>query len=125
MRLLAAILLLATATAHADPWVYEFEFDFSTPRFVDRLLAEGCGKVVNVNLVSAYAVDPRPGWEVSCGNNRPFYNHFLGRDCFKPLPRLVIECGWRHFSSPADGNEITYDAFAVRGRFEFKLGGRR
>lgn len=108
----------------AAPWVYEFELGALLPT-ADRLLNEKhCTSVVPVEYVKWYATDPRPGWTVACGNKQPVYNHFLGRRCAKPLPKLIIECGWRHFSSPNDRHEISYDAIAVRGRFAFGKGGR-
>jgi hypothetical protein len=115
--ILAAALLLGSPALAADKWVYEFELGFPLVRSTDSLLLTSCTKVVAVENVQAYALDPRPGWEHSCGNNSPVYNHFLGRRCGKLLPRLVMECGWRHFSSPDDRHEIEYDAIVVRGRF--------
>jgi hypothetical protein len=116
-----AILLLGAGVARCAragdaPWFYEFEFGYLMPSS-DRLLTAACTKVVPAQFVAWYAVDPRPGWEMSCGNRQPVFNHFVGRECFKPLPKLVFHCGWRHFSSPNDREEISYDALSIRGRF--------
>ena len=115
----ATLLLLISFPAFAEGrWVYEFEFGALLPSS-DRLLSERCTKVVPVQLVEWYAADPRPGWTISCGNRQPIYLHFLGRQIGRPLPRLRLELGWRHFSSPNDSREISFDALAVRGRFTF------
>lgn len=118
----AALLILLSAlfssSALGAEWVYEFEFGGMLPSS-DRLLLPGCTKVVPRELVQWYAIDPRPGWEISCGNRQPYYLHFLGRNCGRPLPRLRFECGWRHFSSPADKEEVSFDALAIRGRFSW------
>lgn len=119
LLLVASILLtIYSHQARADePWVYEFEFGYHFRN--DRLLEPSCGKVVPIEYVQYYASEPRPGWEVACGNSQPTYTHFLGRRCGRPLPRLTMECGWRHFSSPFDAHEISYDALAIRGRFKW------
>jgi hypothetical protein len=116
MRALALLLLLPM-TAAADPWVFDFELAYGLPDRTDRLLTEDCTKVVPVQFVQWYAIDPKPGWEVACGNNQPMYYHFLGRRIAKPLPNLSLYLGWSHFSSPGDNHEITFDALAIRGRF--------
>ncbi len=118
---LAAVVMSCPAFADG-PWLFEFEFGVPVESSSSRLVRSSCSKVVPVDLVQWYAIDPRPGWEVSCGNDRPVYHHFLGRRIGRPLPQLVLEFGWRHFSSPGDHNEIEYDAVAVRGRFTW---GRR
>ena len=123
---LLALLLVTCECAHAEekPWVFEFELAFSGGTHLDRLLSpSGCSKVVPTKYVDWYAVEPRAGYEIACGNDQPMYLHFLGRECWKPLPNFRMECGWRHFSSPSDGNEITFDAFSVKGAFRF--GGKR
>lgn len=117
------VLLACAAPAMAEgPWVYEFEFGYQIPSSSNRLFHPSCDKVVPVQFAEWYVADPRRGWQISCGNNQPIYNHFLGRRCAKPLPNLVFECGWRHLSSPNDGNELEYDAIAVRGRFSWGRG---
>ena len=116
---LALALLLLPLSAAADPWVYEFEFAWGVPGHYDRLLNPACTAVVPVQYVDYYVVDRQKGWEISCGNNRPMYLHFLGRRCWKPLPNFQMECGWRHFSSPNDNREVFFDAFSVRGRFHW------
>lgn len=113
---LALLLLLLPSLASAE-WLYEFEFGVPIERSTSRLMHEKCRKVVPTEYVQWYAVDPRPGWEISCGNRTPVYQHFIGRRIGRPLPRLTMELGWRHMSSPWDHNEIEYDAVAVRGRF--------
>jgi hypothetical protein len=115
-----AIIALLFALPSRAQWVYEFEFAYAIRP--DRLLAASCTKVVPLVYVANYAAEQRPGWEVSCGNDQPMYTHFLGRRCWKPSPRFQLECGWRHFSSPGDREEISFDALSVRGRFEW---GRR
>lgn len=118
-RLLTAALCLLPLQAFADgPWSFEFEFGRLLPSS-DRLLSEACTKVVPVDYVAWYAIDPRPGFEISCGNNQPVYLHWLGRRIGRPLPNLEIEIGWRHFSSVADSQEISFDALSVRGRFSW------
>jgi hypothetical protein len=117
--LLAALLCTLGVRAEEKPWVFEFELATSSPSRLDRLLNPSCSKVVPVELVEWYSVDPRPGWERSCGNDQPMYLHFLGRRCWKPLPNFIVECGWRHFSSPGDSNEVAFDALSVRGKFRF------
>jgi hypothetical protein len=120
IRLLPLLLLCCAWQAVADDkWVYEFELAWGIPSKTDRLLAADCGAVVPVQFVEWYAVDPKPGWQISCGNNQPMFLHFLGRRCWNPLPKLELYCGWTHFSSPADNHEISFDALSVRGRFEF------
>ena len=114
--------LLALPAAAADRWFYEFEFGAPLQYSTSRLLRPDCYKVVPVQFVEWYAADPRKGWEISCGNRVPLYNHFLGRRIGQPLPKLTFELGWRHMSSPMDHNEVEYDAIAVRGRFPW---GRR
>ena len=105
---LLATLLCAPVLAD-DPWVFEFEFDYGIPGKLDRLLdPDICTTVMH----------PERG-PVSCGNKQPMYQHFLGRRIGRPLPKLEIELGWRHFSSPMDAREISFDALAVRGRFRF------
>jgi hypothetical protein len=118
LRLLILLLLLPLSAA-ADPWVFDFEFAFGIPDRYDRLLNPACTKVVPVQYVDFYVRDPKAGWEIACGNNQPMFLSFLGRRCWKPLPNFEMECGWRHFSSPNDRNEISFDAFSVRGRFEW------
>ena len=114
--IIVALLAVTPAAYAADgPFVYEFEFGYKFAS--QRLMFASCDKVVPLVYVQNYAVDPRPGWTVSCGGSNPVYTHFLGRRCAKPLPRLVLECGWRHMSHAGDSTEITYDAIAVRGRF--------
>lgn len=111
--------MMALSRCDADElWAYEFEFGYMLPAS-DRLFAADCRKVVPVQFVAWYAVDPRPGWEVSCGNQQPVFTHFLGRRCFKPLPKLVFDCGWRHFSSPNDREELSFDTLGIRGRFSW------
>lgn len=105
--------------AAADPWVFEFEFAYGIHDKTDRLLQEDCGRVVPVESAQWYAIDPRPGFTISCGNEQPMFLSFLGRRCWKPLPSFQMECGWRHFSSPRDNHEISFDAISVRGRFEW------
>ena len=122
-RLLAAALCLLPLQAFADDkWLFEFEFGIPVEYSTSRLILSDCHKVVPAELVDWYAIDPRPGWEISCGNDRPIYHHFVGRRIGRPLPNFVFELGWRHMSSPGDHNEIEYDAIAVRGRFTW---GRR
>lgn len=112
---LAIVALLMPGMACAQ-WVYEFELGYMLPNS-DRLLIE-CERVVQTRFVDYYIADGRPlAWTNACGNRQPVYTHFIGRRCWKPLPRLVFECGWRHFSSPFDHQEITFDAAAIRGRF--------
>ena len=118
MRLLWLALLLPLSAA-ADPWVFDFEFAWGIPDRYDRLLNPACTKVVPVQYVDYYAVDRQRGWEIACGNDQPMYMHFLGRSCWKPSRNFRLECGWRHFSSPGDNEEISFDAFSVRGRFEW------
>ncbi len=118
--LILAAALAAAQPAIADgPWVFEFEFGVPLEYSTSRLLLSDCTKVVPVELVEWYVEDPRAGWEISCGNDRPIYNHFLGRRIGRPLPNLDIELGWRHLSSPGDHHGIEYDAIAVRGRFRW------
>lgn len=118
--ILATCGVLACGPAQASKtWVYEFEFGHQLQSSSSRLYSPTCSKVVPVELVNWYMFDRRPGWEISCGNRQPVYNHFFGRSIGQPLPNLRIELGWRHMSSPADHNELEYDAIAVRGRFEF------
>lgn len=119
MRLLAVLASLWSFSAAADPWVFEFEFSYGLPDRLDRLLSPTCSKVVPVEYARWYASDPRPGFEIACGNNQPMFHSFLGRRCWKPLPKLVFHCGYSHFSSPSDNHEITFDALSIRGRFDF------
>lgn len=117
-RLLAAAVMLSPLPVFAQrAWVYEFEFGVPVMSSTSRLLNPSCTKVVPVQLAQWYAADPRGGWEISCGNDVPTYHHFFGRRIGRPLPNLVMELGWRHFSSPGDHNEVEYDSVAVRGRF--------
>ena len=118
MRLFLCLLLLPM-TAAADPWVFEWELAWGIPDRYDRLLNPACTKVVPVEYASFYAKNPQPGWEISCGNSQPMYTHFLGRTCWKPLPNFQMECGWRHFSSPGDAHEISFDAISIKGRFQW------
>jgi hypothetical protein len=116
---IAVLILLLPMTAAAEPWVFDFELAYGIPTKTDRLLSEDCTRVVPVQFVQWYARDPRPGWEVACGNKQPMFLSFLGRRCWKPLENLIFYCGWTHFSSPGDNHEITFDALSVRGRFEW------
>jgi hypothetical protein len=118
-RLLVAAMCALPLQAFADePWVYEFEFCGFIA--ADRLFWESsCTKVIPIQFAEWYAQTKNPGWTISCGNRQPTYTHFLGRRCWKPLPKLVLECGWRHFSSPMDSQELTFDSLAVRGRFSW------
>src|SRR3990167_2133540 len=117
VRVFLLILTAFSTTARADrPWFFEAEFAYMLPNS-DRLLLPTCTKVIPQTYVAFYSTEQRPGWEVSCGNRQPLYTHFIGRRCGQPLPRLVIECGWRHLSSPFDSEEVSFDALAVRGRF--------
>ncbi len=100
-----------------EPWVFEFEFAHLVGPS-SRVLQPSCTKVVPVEAVQWYASDPRPGWAWSCGNEQPMYLHFLGRRCAK-WKVIELTCGWRHFSSPFDNHEITFDAISVRGRFSW------
>jgi hypothetical protein len=126
MRYLPLLLLCWAGQAFADkPWVFEAELLAMLPAYEDRLLTPSCTKVVPVEYVDWYARDPRPGWEISCGNKQPMYMHWLGRRVGRPLPNLVLEVGWRHFSSPADAHELSFDAVGIRGRFEFGGKARR
>lgn len=120
MRFLLAFLALLPFWVHAEGrYFFEFELGIPIVYSSSRLMLPQCTKVVPTELVKWYAVDPRPGWEISCGNDVPIYHHFIGRRIGRPLPNLVVEMGWRHMSSPGDHNEIEYDAFAVRGRFSW------
>jgi hypothetical protein len=119
MKLLLALLLLPSIASAEDRWLFEFEFGVPIVYSSSRLLLPQCTKVVPVQYVKLYAADPRPGWEISCGNEVPIYNHFLGRRIGRPLPNLVVEMGWRHLSSPGDHNEFEYDSLSVRGRFQW------
>lgn len=120
MKSLAVLSLLWSFSAAAEgPWVFEFELSSMLPGYEDRLLHPACTKVVPVQYVEWYARDPRPGWEISCGNDQPMYMHWLGRRIGRPLPNLVLEAGWRHFSSPGDAHELSFDAIGVRGRFNW------
>jgi hypothetical protein len=114
-----ALLLLLPMTAAAEPWVFDFEFAWGIPDRYDRLLNPACTKVVPVEYAQWYVSDPRGGFTIACGNNQPMYMHFLGRQCWRPLPNFRMECGWRHFSSPGDNHEISFDALSVRGRFQW------
>ena len=118
---LLALLLITCDRAEASdkPWVYEISFDFGIPSYLDRLLEPSCGQVVKTSEVYGYHLDPRPERTISCGNNQPMFQHFLGRRCWKPLPNFQMDCGWRHFSAPNDSHEITFDAFAVKGAFRW------
>lgn len=118
MRLIVAFVALLPFSALAQ-WSYEFEFGVPFPDSTSRLLAPQCTKVVPVQLVPYYAMEPRSGWEISCGNDVPFYTHWLGRRIGRPLPNLEFEVGWRHFSSPGDHNEIEFDSIGIRGRFQW------
>lgn len=100
------------------PWVFEAEIAYIPQELAARVAQRTCLKVIPPQYVRWYAVDPRPEWEWSCGGN-PVYTHFLGRLCWRPLKHLGVECGWRHRSSPFTSVEISWDAFAVRMRFEF------
>lgn len=111
------LLLLPLQAAAEGKWLYEFELGIPVEYSTSRLVLDDCTKVVPVEMARWYAVEPRSGWEISCGNDSPVFHHFLGRRIGRPLPKLVLELGWRHFSSPGDRNEIEYDAIAVRGRF--------
>lgn len=111
--------LLRESSSSDGPWVYEFEFGALIAGDLRLLRQSQCTKVVPIEVIDWYVIEPRAGWEISCGNREPTYNHFLGRRCWKPLPRLVFECGWRHFSSPADNHELSYDSLAIRGRFSW------
>jgi hypothetical protein len=118
MRALCLLLLLPM-TAAADPWVFDFELAYGIPNKTDRLLNPACTRVVPVQYVEWHAKDPRAGFTIACGNDQPMYLHFLGRRCWKPLPKLTLYCGWTHFSSPGDNHEISFDALSVRGRFQW------
>jgi len=124
---LLALLLVTCDRAHASelkPWVFEFEFAAGLPSMDKLLKPDFCSKVIPAEHAKKYLDLGKPaGLEISCGNNQPMYLHFLGRRCWKPLPNFQMDCGWRHFSSPSDGNEITFDAFSVKGAFRF--GGKR
>lgn len=114
---LLATLLCGPALAD-EPWVFEFEFDYGIK--LDRLLdPDLCTKAVMTQFVPVYVESGDTRWTTSCGNRQPMYQHFLGRRIGRPLPKLEIELGWRHFSSPMDAHEISFDALAVRGRFRF------
>ena len=119
MRLLILLMLLPMTAAAEGPWLFEFELGYHFTQSTSRLVLPDCTKVVPAELAKWYAADPRSGWEISCGNDAPTYHHFLGRRIGRPLPNLVLELGWRHFSSPGDQNEIEYDAIAIRGRFHW------
>lgn len=120
-RFLVAAMCCLPFAAFADgPWVYEFEFGVKVTGA--RVMSADCHKVIPLEYAPHYATwyaknGPVEGIFWSCGGSNPIYNHFLGRRCGQPLPRLVMECGWRHFSHAGDGTETHYDAFAVRGRF--------
>jgi hypothetical protein len=117
---LLLLLLSSTALASTDaPWLFEFELGYKIS--ASRLMLASCDRTVPTYYAHLYAVEPRDGWTVNCGGDNPIYNHFLGRRCAQPLPRLVLECGWRHMSHAFDSTEMTYDAFSVRGRFQFNL----
>jgi hypothetical protein len=107
--------------AGEPPWVFEFEFTYGLDGYLDRLLLEDCGVVVPPQYVQYYASDPRPGWTIACGNEQPMFTSFLGRRCAQ-IRRVEITCGWRHFSSPGDSHELTFDAFSIRGRITFGRG---
>lgn len=124
MKLLARALAVAMCwlplQAFADEkWAFEFEFTEALPWTTSRLFLPACTKVVPIQLVQSYAVNPRPGWEISCGNNQPMFTSWLGRQIGQPLPHLKLEFGWRHLSSPMDSQELEFDSIGVRGRFSF------
>ena len=123
---LLALLLVTCDRARAEekPWVFEFEFAAGLPSMDKLLDPDFCSKVIPAVHAKKYLDLGKPaGLEISCGNTQPMYLHFLGRECWKPLPNFRMKCGWRHFSSPNDGNEIMFDALSVKG--EFRFGGKR